>query len=80
MAIRDVIHDIHRVQEEIVELNEELSDLESCLMGAELEYNGHYAAVELVNANGVEIGLYVEEEDGTTYHVGLTFDELLELI
>jgi hypothetical protein len=64
----------------IDELQMEIAELEGDLIGLELEYAGHYASTSHVDVMNDYVGLYVEKENGDSYDVDISLEELWDML
>lgn len=75
-----LINDLTYWKEQKAMAIQKLEDIEESLVGMELIYQGNYASILQLYGNMQNACLYVEDEDGDSWEVGLSLEELLELI
>ncbi|MEX0598867.1 MAG: hypothetical protein WD512_20455 [Candidatus Paceibacterota bacterium] len=61
-------------------LHEEMSEIESNFDGMEIDYKGQWAMVNFIDGNSQKVNLYVENSDGNSEHVDLSFGEFQKVL
>lgn len=74
------VKELIQTRKNIRELQDNLTEMESDLIGMEFKYNNDFAVVEHIDTMEGNVILYIEDDDGDSWNEAISLYELIDIL